>query len=162
MHLLLLETLCNLLNLTPRPQWREALRLRGLPQVPERITLTDPRLWQRTEGAFAHHRADEVDYLHAASQLLCDVCLWYTGYHDERDQSPFASLAELTRHIDSPPLRVAHCVRDLAYGDASRADDLLTMACSEEPEYRRLFEEVFWRDPQELQKRPRARKGRKR
>jgi hypothetical protein len=88
--------------------------------------------------------------------------LWFAEYHDERDHSPFASLAQLTRHIDSPPLRVAHCIRDLAYGDASRADDLLAMVRSEEPEYRKLFEEAFWRDPQAPQKRTRAKKGRKR
>jgi hypothetical protein len=84
-HSMLLELLCNLLNLTPRPQWWEALRLRGLPQAPWRITLTDPRVWQRTEEAFARRHADEVDCLHAASQLLLDVWLWFAEYHNEPD-----------------------------------------------------------------------------
>ncbi len=162
LHSSLLDTLCDLLNLTPRAQWWEALRLCGLPQVPGRITLTDPQVWQHTEEAFVQNRAGETDCLHAASQLLFDVWLWLFGGHDDPGQSPFPTLAQLTRHIDSPPLRVAHCIRDLAYGDESRAAELVALVRSEDPAYRTLFEEAFWRDPQDPQQRAPQRKQRRR
>jgi hypothetical protein len=162
LYSLSLEVLCDLLNLTPRPQWWEALRMRGLPQVPRRITLADPHVWQLTEEAFASHGAGETDCLHAASQLLLDAWLWFAGAHDHPDKSPFASLVRLTRPVDAPPLRVAHCIRDLAYGDESRANDLVAMVRSKEPAYRRLFEEAFWRDPVDLRKPTRAKQRRTR
>jgi NACHT domain len=157
-----LETLCDLLNLTPQPQWWEAIRMRGLPQVPRRITLADPGVWQRTEEAFASHHASEADCLHGASQLLFDVWLWFAGAYDHPDKSQFASLVRLTRGVDAPPLRVAHCIRDLAYGDESREDDLVAMVHSTEPGYRRLFEEAFWHDPADLRGFTRAKQRRKR
>ena len=162
LHSLPLEILCDLLNLAPRSQWWEALRLRGLPQVPGRITLTDPGVWQRTEEAFASHGAGETDCLHAASQLLLDVALWFAGTHNHPDQSPFTSLVRLTRHVDAPPLRVAHCIRDLAYGDTFKENDLVAMVHSTEPAYRRLFEAAFWRDPADLREPTGTKRRRKR
>jgi hypothetical protein len=102
------------------------------------------------EKAFSSHCAAEADCLDAASQLLFDVWLWFAGCHDNPDQSPFGSLAQLTRGIDAPPLRIAHCIRDLAYSDASRIDDLIGMVHSTRSEYCRLFGEAFWDAPQEL------------
>ncbi len=150
LHSPLLEALCDVLQPIPRPQWWEALRLHSLLLIPKRITLTDPLVWRRTEEAFASHCAAEVDCQHAASQLLFDVWLWLAGCHDNPDQSPFASLAQLTHRIDTPPLRLAHCIRDLAYGAESRVDDLIAMVHSTSPEYCRLLEEVFWRAKQEV------------
>ena len=40
---------------------------------------------------------------------------------------------------------VAHYIRDLAYGDESRIKDLKSMVNSEDPQYRKIFETVYWR-----------------
>ncbi|MHC1624363.1 MAG: hypothetical protein ACXQTR_07255 [Candidatus Methanospirareceae archaeon] len=47
--------------------------------------------------------------------------------------------------MDDPPLRIAHCIRDLAYGDESRTADLISMVKSNNPEYRAIFEACLWR-----------------
>ena len=146
LHSFLVDIVCDLLVLAPRPHWWEALRLRWVPRIPECITLTDPQVWKRTEESFVQNRVTEMDCLHAASQLLVDVWLWLVESHDTLEQSPFANLAQLTRDIDSPPLRVAHCIRDLAYGDESREKDLIAMVNSKDPRCRQLFVDAFWRE----------------
>jgi len=115
-----------------------------LPQIPERITLTQPKVWEATYEALREQRATDMDHENAASQLLLDVWLWtLNAYHIPGD-SPFAALAKLTRTLDIPMLRVAHCVRDIAHGQ-DRGKDLRAMVESEDLRYRRLFEEAFWR-----------------
>jgi hypothetical protein len=57
---------------------------------------------------------------------------------------------------------VAHCLRDIAHGDKSRSADLKKMVKSNDPAYRRLFEEAFWRDPESPPpKRPKKKRRRK-
>lgn len=51
---------------------------------------------------------------------------------------------------------VAHCIRDIAYGDEGRVDDLAAMVGSDEPEYRKLFEDALWRPTPEEEARERA------
>jgi hypothetical protein len=138
--------LCDLLALEPRPHWWEVLRLRVLPRVPEKITLVTPHAWRATRQSFSEGIYTDFACSEAAAQLLFDIGLWLLGIFEDSKESPFAALAELTRHIDSAPLRVAHCLRDLAYGDESRTKDLIAMVQSEDPTYRRLFEAAFWRD----------------
>ena len=77
--------------------------------------------------------------------LLIDSWLWiYEGFDDPGD-SPLASLAAATREIDEPPLRIAHCIRDLAYGDASRTSTISShWVKSEDPAYRSIFERCLW------------------
>ena len=139
-----LDLLCDILALRPRPQWREAARLRALPQVPERITLTQPAVWEATRQAFREQRATDMDYENAASQLLLDVWLWTTNAYNAPADSPFADLSGLTHALDVPMLRVAHCVRDIAHG-RDRSKDLRAMVESEDLGYRTLFEEAIWR-----------------
>jgi energy-coupling factor transporter ATP-binding protein EcfA2 len=136
---------CALLALAPEPQWSETIRVRTLPQIPTRLTLAEPRVWESTIEAFRRHHADATDAEHAASQLLLDVWLWSEGHHDRPEQSPFRELAELTRFSDAPMLRIAHCIRDIAYGTKPRIADLKAMVESAEPAYRKIFEDAFWR-----------------
>jgi hypothetical protein len=51
----------------------------------------------------------------------------------------------LTRGHTAPALNIAHCVRDLAFGDASRTGDFVKMVDSNEPEYRSIFERCYFR-----------------
>jgi hypothetical protein len=83
---------------------------------------------------------------HAASQLLFDIWLFLSGCVNSKEESPFAGLAKLTSQHPSVYLRVAHCLRDLAYGDGSGADLLYEMLNTDDPEYQQLFRDAFWRD----------------
>jgi hypothetical protein len=68
-------------------------------------------------------------------------------------QALFAELADQTRHCDGASLRIAHCIRDLAYGDDSRTDDLTDMVASDDPAYREIFERCYWRPTEEERQR---------
>ena len=116
-----------------------------LPNVPERITIFDESVWKQVEKAFEEGEAGETEIYSAAWQLIFDSWLYIFEYYKSPDGSMFTHLAELTREVDAPPLRIAHCIRDLAYGDRSRSADLVSMVRSDDPEYRSIFERCLWR-----------------
>jgi hypothetical protein len=66
-------------------------------------------------------------------------------FHDSPTNSPMKKIAQLARQHDLPALRIATVVRDLFYGNHSRASTLHVMLASNEPEYRRIFESGYWR-----------------
>lgn len=141
----ILDFLCDTFAMLPRAQWWEALRVAFLPKIPQRITLFDETMWKQVENSFETGDTGEKEIYSAAWQLLFDSSLYIWGYYKPSDESIFSRLAELTRQIDAPPLRIAHCIRDLAYGDKSRTDDLITMVKSNDPQYRVIFEACLWR-----------------
>ncbi|MDQ3813433.1 MAG: hypothetical protein M3347_05725, partial [Armatimonadota bacterium] len=145
MFSVILDLLCDIFVLEPRAQWWEALRVSFLPTVPQRITLFDQNWWKQVENAFAENKAGEAEIYGAAWQLLFDSWLYIYEYYKSPHETLFGRLAELTRDIDAPPLRIAHCIRDLAYGDESRTDDLVAMVQSDDPAYRTIFERCYWR-----------------
>ncbi|GHO51453.1 NACHT domain-containing protein [Ktedonospora formicarum] len=140
----ILDLLCNTFNLEPQPQWWEALRVSYLPAIPQRISLFDQAVWIQIEDAFIHNRADETDTHNAAWQLLFDTWLYTWEYYSSPNETIVSRLADLTRSVDAAPLRIAHCIRDVAYGEESRAEDLLSMLQSHDPEYRSIFETCYW------------------
>jgi len=141
----LLDVLCETFALEPRTQWLEALRVGFLPEVPQRLaSFFDQALLEEAEKAFSENAADEAQNYYAGSQLLFDSWLYIFGFYQSRDETIFGDLVELTRGKDVPQLRIAHCIRDLAYGDESRADDLVSMVQSDDPEYRSIFETCLW------------------
>ena len=145
----ILDTLCDGFDLLPRAQWWEALRVAFLPKIPQRITLFSEIKWRETEQAFEAGCVGETENYGAACQLLLDAWLYIFGYYRSVDESIFSHLANLTRQMDAPPLRIAHCIRDLAYGEESRAKDLVAMANSANPHYREIFEACLWKPTSE-------------
>ncbi|MDJ0661945.1 MAG: NACHT domain-containing protein [Crocosphaera sp.] len=143
---LILYLFCDIFALEPRAQWWEALRVSFLPKVPERIPLFDPDLWSQVELAFTEGTPTQADIYFAAWQLLLDVWLYVFEYYDSPDETIVAQLVNLTRDNPAPPLRIAHCIRDIAYGDESRTDDLIAMVNSQDPEYQGIFERCYWKD----------------
>jgi energy-coupling factor transporter ATP-binding protein EcfA2 len=141
----ILDFLCDTFVMLPRAQWWEALRVAFLPKIPQRITLFDETMWKQVEKSFETGDAGETEIYSAAWQLLFDSWLYIWGYYKSSDESIFGRLAELTRQMDAPPLRIAHCIRDLAYGDKSRTNDLVAMVKSDDPQYREIFEACLWR-----------------
>jgi len=141
------DLLIDLLQLQPAPQWYEALRVRVLPLIPERITMVNPQIWDRTLASFENNLTSELDSRRAATDLLFDTWLYLIEYHDSKKDSPFARLAELTCAIDHPALRLVHCIRDLAYGEEEREQALMEMVESEDPAMKKLLVDCCWRDP---------------
>jgi len=141
----ILNFLCDTFDMLPRAQWWEALRVAFLPKIPQRITLFDEAMWRKVENSFETGDRGETEIYSAAWQLLFDSWLYIWGYYKSSDESIFGRLAELTRQMDAPPLRIAHCIRDLAYGDKSRMDDLVAMVKSDDTQYRVIFEACLWR-----------------
>jgi hypothetical protein len=117
-----------------------------LPRVPERITLVDPEVSNKTLLAFRNNEATAADASDAAAQLLLDVWLYLAQAINTRDESPFVELAERTRQSPAAELGIAHCIRDIAYGDQSRVNDLEAMVKSNDPELVRIFRRACWID----------------
>jgi hypothetical protein len=159
--------LAHALDLRPNPVWVEALRVSRLTMLPDRQPLVDPGAWRSALDAFTEGTADEQATWSAASQLFLDGALYMLGFHQPEDdwldalgysgdmiaahrttaaetQSLFAQLADNTRDRPDPALRIAHCIRDLAYGDESRAEDLKAMVESEDPAYHQIFVDCYW------------------
>ena len=154
----ILDLLCDTFALMPRAQWWEALQIGFLPRIPQRISLFDKSMWKQVENAIEKGNAGETEIYGAAWQLIFDSWLYIFGYYNESEGSIFSHLADLTREMEAPPLRIAHCIRDLAYGDESRTDDLVSMVHSEDPQYREIFETCLWRSTPEEEIKTREKK----
>ncbi|NQZ06208.1 MAG: NACHT domain-containing protein [Algicola sp.] len=141
-----LNILCFVFGIKKPPQWREAMRVVFLPQIPKRINFINEDAWIKIENDFEKGVVQEDKTYSAASYLMLDIWIYSFGFNDTKNESAFARLADLTKNNDSPPLRIAHCIRDLAYGDGSRKDDLIAMLESEDPAYRTIFENCLWRE----------------
>ncbi|MGC1121163.1 MAG: NACHT domain-containing protein [Candidatus Methanofastidiosia archaeon] len=140
-----LDLLCFMFKLEPHPQWSEALRVQFLPRIQDRVTFYQEETWEKVEDSFEKENAGRTEEYLAASLLILDTSLFIYGYHESEDKSAFRNLADLTRELDVPPLRIAHCIRDLAYGDESHIEDLVSMVKSDDPEYQEIFEAALWR-----------------
>jgi hypothetical protein len=148
--------LCDLFDLQPRAHWDAAIGRVFWPTIPSRMDLLDQAMWKRLEERFASGTAAESDRYAAAWLLLLDAYLLRVGVYGDLEHSRFGRLATLTRGAESPPLRFAHCFRELSYGIASRMDVLVAMVRSEDPAYRRMFEECMWRPTAEEEQRESA------
>jgi len=141
-HELVLEALCAGLGLGGA-HWWEMFRLRLLPRVLSRITIAEADRWKAVEGAFESGTATDADVQHAATFLILDLWLWVTRCYKRAEESYFLHLAELTRGSNLPELRVAHCLRDIGYGDKSAVARLRAMIRSKDPATRRVFRDAF-------------------
>ena len=121
--------------------------MRFLPRVPKLMAPYYSEEYARgVEEAFDKKSVESERVYAAAWMLMLDVWLWVHEGFDEPDESPYKRIAQLTRDVDEAPLRIAHCIRDLAYGDESRADNLVEMVESDEPAYKDIFVRCYWRD----------------
>jgi hypothetical protein len=128
----------------PRAHWEVALQKAFITYVPERMVLLDAETWHNVNKAFSKGNFSESEVYAAAWLLLFDSKLWLIEAIETPENSPFRHLADITRDIDQPPLRFAHCIRDLAYGDRSRIKELVAMVNSHDPAYRNMFEGCLW------------------
>jgi hypothetical protein len=152
----IINTLCDTLKLEPRGHWWEALRVDFIPRIQYRVPQFNGNTWSKVEASFDSDTADEAEEFLAAWLLFFDSWLYIHQYYASPEDSPFGNLAVLTRDSVAPALNIAHCIRDLAFGDESRIDDFVMMVSSDEPAYRSIFERCHFRDaPDEKGTRPR-------
>lgn len=150
LYMAMLELYCDAFRLRPRAQWLEALRIAFLPTIPSRLNNINRIVFADMEQAFHERRFGQTEIHCAAYQLLIDTWFWTQEYYAHPNDSPFLELAGLTRDVDSPPLRIAHCIRDIAYGDMSRAEDMISMIQSDQPEYSSIFESCLWKTDKKI------------
>lgn len=143
---LLLGLFCELLRLEPRPHWKALLARRHLPRIGRAVNLVDPTFWRTTETAMAAGEPSPAQCENAACLLLLDSWLWLYGGYETPEETLFPNLVERSRRIDHPALRVAHLLRDLAYGDESRMEELGALVKSPDPAYRQLLIDACWID----------------
>ncbi|MBS1827084.1 MAG: NACHT domain-containing protein [Acidobacteria bacterium] len=142
----LLDILVDVLELKPESLWSEFLRVCILPTIPQRIRAYDQSLWDRTTHNIESGKASEVDLWWAAHHLLTDSAFWIAEVFKHPSESPATKLAKLTKDSDFHALRITHCLRDLAYGDESRTQDLINMVNSPDPRYQKFFRDAYWID----------------
>jgi len=147
------KNICLIFDLKPELPWREAIERKFLPTVPDRIDFMKKSHWQQTYTNIKKGSSEPKDIYAAAWQLLFDVWLWCFEFYKTPEQSPFAEMAALTKHHDAAPLKIAHCLRDLAFGDESRTDDLIQMVKSKDPAFREIFIRCCWLPTPEEEKR---------
>ncbi len=164
----ILEFLCYVFELKPTYLWSEALKIVFLPTIISRINLIDSKWWKETCYAFEVGTKSEEAIYAAAWQLIFDGILYICGYHKpnvdclrnmlkyteaeiaehQRNsaemQAIITKLAGYTRSYPSAALRIAHCIRDMAYGNDSRRNDLKDMLNSNDSAYREIFEHCCW------------------
>jgi hypothetical protein len=159
--------LAQALDLTPTGFWQESLKVSRLLDLPDTQPLVDPAVWRVTQKSYASGHADGSAIWQAASLLFLDGSLYMLDFYEPDEawlrqmgytdddlaahratviecRALLESIADQTRDRSEPALRIAHCIRDLAYGDESRADDLKAMVESRDPEYRRIFVDCYW------------------
>jgi len=146
------KLICESFDLQPRTHWEVALQTAFITSIPDRLVLMDESTWQRIQDSFESGDYKEGEVYAAAWLLLFDLDLWMQEVIKVQSESPFYKLVELTRDINKPPLQFAHCIRDLCFGDESKTDKLKSMVESEDPEYRKMFEDCLWRLTKEEQK----------
>lgn len=62
-------------------------------------------------------------------------------------QEHVSRLVELSRDNEAPPLRIAHYLRDMGYGNAKREKDIEALLESDDPAYREIFAACYWVKP---------------
>jgi hypothetical protein len=149
----LLNLISDTFGLEHQPIWWEALRERFFSLVPLRLALFEAGRWKEVEAAFENEKAGDAEMYRAAWELIYDGWRYSTYYHDHPDEvikpegTDVSRLVELTRNNEAPPLRIAHCLRDMGYGNSKREKDLEALMESDDPAYREIFEACYWVEP---------------
>lgn len=159
--------LSDIFNVQPRIFWLEAFKRSNLRNMPSQLSIFEPLDWQRTLDTLkTNNHVDEV--WRAASLLLLDSAYYILGFHQpdkeflreklgysdealslhlssaKKTQALLTEIAQITRNNNNPVLRIAHCIRDISYGNASRTDDLKAMLDSNDPAYQKIFIDAYW------------------
>ncbi len=143
---LILEPIIAAFHLAPATQWLEALRVRLLPGVAERLRIFDQSRCSSIAERLKGDPRDQTATHLAGWYLLLDCWLKINGFYNSTRKSGLEDLVTMTRESDSPPLKIAQCVRDIANGEESRIADLRALVGSRMTEYKGIFERAFWRD----------------
>ena len=140
----ILDLLIGVFDLKPEPHWRDALRSSFLPSIPQRNILFEKEIWNDVEISFKQGHASKLEKYFASWQLILDAWLKDNVKSDLINIDVFSQINELTRELDDPCLRIAHCIRDIAYGNNDRLKDLSRMVNSKDLAYKSIFEKCHW------------------
>jgi hypothetical protein len=175
----------SIFDLRPLPLWDEALGTLFLPTVPRRAPLADPARWHKTVSAFADGEPSRADIYSASWQVLFDGMLFVIGFYGPNEdglrkqlkysdehveehriaaaelKKNFSAIAESTRQRHEAPLQIAHCFRDICYGDETGVAIFEAMIESGNPDILEIFKVCGWpvRNPKKKRKKQRPRLG---
>ncbi|HEX7335021.1 MAG TPA: NACHT domain-containing protein [Pyrinomonadaceae bacterium] len=139
----ILQVICDAVRLESRAQWWEALRVDFIPRIHLRIPQLDKNYWSKVEASFSRTAVNETKEFIAAWLLIFDAWLYIHESYNYPTDSPFKNLANLTKDSDAAPLNIAHCIRDLAFGDETRNVDLINMVRSSDRKFQSIFENCY-------------------
>jgi len=139
----LIDLLCESLMLEPRVQWAEALRTDFVPRIRYRLPQLNEHKWTQIESSFRSGRTNTQDEFIGGWILLLDTWLFVQRYYSSPEESPFETFVALTRDHKSPPLQLSHCIRDIAFGNDERMEDLTRILSSEDLSYQEIFSDSY-------------------
>ena len=77
-------------------------------------------------------------------ESLCfDSWLYLVGYYNDPNESLFAHLADITSTLDNFPLRIAHFIRNTAYGNVPTAEEIKILIETLDKEDKLFMAEIF-------------------
>jgi hypothetical protein len=138
----LADWISQFLGLTPALQWNELLLAYFEPHGHPLPIFDRNRLAETLAGRLT---PDTLEL--AALLLLLDGWMWLKGVWQDRQESVLVGLPEMVRAHNAAPLRLASCLRDIAYGDESRGPELCDLVSDPDPEMAQLLDEGYWKRP---------------
>lgn len=82
---------------------------------------------QQIEASFSNGVISIAHEFVAAWLLIFDSWLYVMNVYDSPDNSPFVGLVTLTRNSTAPALKLAHAIREHAFGDHAQTYYLSSM-----------------------------------
>jgi len=132
--------------LEPIVLWEKAIQKEFDPRIATLLNVIVPvTATDIATGMADKHRRPY--YVHiAACQLLIQAWVLHKS-PKKADEYSFEGAADLTRGENDPPLRIAHCIRDIFLGDATKITQLEELFLSQDPAYKDIFTTCRWKDP---------------
>lgn len=123
LHEPLLQLACDTFNLNPRLFWWEALRNEMVHKDFSILDIFNEITIKKIESSFVDGTESELEIFIASCQIIFDTWLYMSNYYEEQSPSMFRDIIAITKDSIHKPIRLAHCVRDIAYGDNSKIDE---------------------------------------
>lgn len=138
------ELVVNTLDLGPIQIWSEALKRCFAPNIQNRSWIYKQETFDELIIKFRNRTTTSNDEYIAATLLLHALWMHAKLPHQKDDYiCPYQELADLTKHLESPPLQAAHLMLGLSKGDKS---DIERLRFIKNPEFElsTIFRDAYW------------------
>jgi energy-coupling factor transporter ATP-binding protein EcfA2 len=141
-----LQSIVFLFELQPAEIWQEALRINFVPRIPALLgVLFESAAIHKVVQAFKSGNVSNYDIYFASYQLLMDAWM-QSNLYTNVNKLAIDMLIQVTQSSVIPQLEIAHIIRAIYLGDASKVDFLFSLYNSKDDKYDKIFDDCFWRN----------------